>query len=118
MDSSDSEQPVTWRQVSGTRVELSDDRAINPSFEAPKLLVAEELVFEVSTIRNGELVTETVGVVVDPVITVKRPMGYALTDWEPERDSRATEFDSDEEDKRGLPASILAMMVSVFRKKV
>ena len=78
--------------------------------------MAEELVFEITTVRSGEVVTETVSVVVQPVTTVKRPKGYALADWDEDQDVYATgSEDAGETRKRGLFATALAMMFSAFR---
>ncbi|MHC5071265.1 MAG: Ig-like domain-containing protein, partial [Planctomycetota bacterium] len=115
VDELDTDTRVTWRQIAGTRVELSDDKAAAPSFTAPKLLVSEELVFEVQTVRDGKVVTETVSVVVDPVTTVKRPQGYALSDWDNEQDSGTTEFADGETAKPGLFNWLLGTLFSALR---
>ena len=81
---------------------------------APNLLVSEELVFEVRVMRNGELVTETVSVVVHPVETVKRPEGYALADWDNEQDT-GIPSDADDGKRRGFFGWAVAAMFSGLR---
>jgi hypothetical protein len=116
VDAMDLDQPITWRQIGGTRVELSDANSAKPIFQAPELLVPEELVFEVTTIRNGEPVTETVSIVVEPVETFRRPEGYALADWDHDRDGHADQLDDDGgPSERGLFGALLATLFSFFR---
>ncbi len=75
-------------------------------------MVSEELVFEYTTLRNGEVVTETVSVVVRPVETIERPTGYILDDWEDEADTDGL-YNQGEEDG-GRPNLLVALLGSFF----
>ena len=106
---------VLWRQISGTSVELSNEKAVAPSFTAPKLLVSEELVFEVQTVQNGKVVTETVSVVVDPVATVKVPQGYALAQWDGDYEDEPDLPDATEPARGGLFNWLVGTLFSALR---
>ena len=81
------------------------------SFQAPRLLVSDELVFEYTTVRNGQVVTETVSVAVQPVETIERPTGYVLDDWEDEADTRV---DDDQGEEAGGRSSLLVALLGSF----
>jgi hypothetical protein len=108
----DRDQVIIWRQVTGAEVKLSDHQGGAPTFRAPKLLEAEELVFEVATVVDGEVFKETVSVVVDPAATVKRPESYDDPEWEEDWDTAAPEASGKESNLVGL---MLGGLFSAFR---
>ncbi len=103
-------ESTVWWQVGGPEVEIVE-RNGQASFQAPKLLVSEELVFEYTTIRNGQVVTETVSVAVQPVETIERPIGYVLDDWEDEADKGV---DDDQGEDGGRSNVLVALLGSFF----
>ena len=92
LEASEAATEVRWRQVSGSPVELADDRSETLMVSMPEVFAAEEVVFEVEVISGGERVVQEVTVQVQPVGMTNRSLSI-----DEHLDRETTQEDRDED---------------------
>ena len=100
-------------QIGGPKVQIVEQGGV-VSFEAPKLMVAEEIVFEYTYMRDGVPVKETISVAVNPVETIERPTGYVE---EYETFAYSGEQRAPEPEEKGMVTSLLLSLFSALRMR-